>query len=178
MRAPMILVGAGHFEELKERPKDVTVGFTVHAHPSTWDDVNGNFLFDAPGETRKSWELAATVTKKHASAAKGGPDPGGRLDAEGRVLALADSDAISDGVVGNPGNAYFVIDGVKWLLGDEAITGEINSEADTPVAHTKKQDVVWFYAPIFLAPGLALGVGAVATRRKRKRGAAPRKEAA
>jgi hypothetical protein len=183
MRAPMILPTSGHLEEIKDHSKDVSVSFTVHAHPSTYDDPNGDFDFNppkagAPGETRKPWELAAAVTKKHASAAKAGPDQK-NLDAEGRVLAVADSDAISDGVVGNPGNAYFVIDGMKWLLGDEAIAGEINSEADTKIAHTKQQDQVWFYTPVFAAPAAAIGAGFAATRRRRKgKKQGKRKEAA
>jgi hypothetical protein len=165
MRAPLILVGSGYLEAEKDKPKEISVDFTVHAQVATWNDLDNNFAFDPPKETRKAWELAAAITKK-------APDKDKR---DGRVLVLSDSDAISDGVVGNPGNAYFVIDGVKWLLGDEAITGEISSEVDVAIAHTKRQDLVWFYGSIFLAPGLALGIGGWATRRRRSRA---KKEAA
>lgn len=128
MRAPLILVGSGYLEAEKDKAKEISVDFTVHAQVATWNDLDNNFAFDPPKETRKAWELAAAITKK-------APDKDKR---DGRVLVLSDSDAISDGVVGNPGNAYFVIDGVKWLLGDEAITGEISSEVDVAIAHTKR----------------------------------------
>jgi hypothetical protein len=164
MRAPMVLLGAGALEELpaKEKPKDVSIDFTVRSHPATWNDLNGNFAFDAPAETRKGWQLAAAVTRKN-------PPADGKPDAknEARAIVIADSDAFVDGVLGNPGNAYFALDGLRWLAGDESISGTISSEVDVPIAHTHKQDVFWFYSSIFVAPALALGAGSLATRRRR-----------
>ncbi len=168
MRAPMVLLGAGALEELpkKEKPDaQLTADFPVRAHPATWNDLNGNFQFDAPAETRKSWNLSSAVVKKN---------PGGKPENEGRALVLADSDAVMDGIINNLGNAYFVLDGVKWLLGDEAFAGEVSSEADVPIAHTHKQDVIWFYSTMFLAPALALLAGLLVMRRRVR----PRKEAA
>jgi hypothetical protein len=40
---------------------------------------------------------------------------------------------------------------------------------DQPIAHTHKEDVVWFYATSFFAPSLVLGLGLLATRRRRRR---------
>jgi hypothetical protein len=167
MRAPMVLLGAGSLEEIKDKAKELSIDFPVKAHPQTWNDANGNFNFDAPAEKRMGWNLAAAITKKK---------PGQKTEPkdEGRVLVLADSDAIVDGIIGNPGNAYFVLDGTKWLLGDEAITGEVSSEVDVPIAHTKKEDVAWFYMTIFLAPMLALGAGWLVMRKRKQR---PAKEA-
>jgi hypothetical protein len=167
MRAPMVMLGAGWLEEIKDKaqkPKDTTIDFAVRAHPATWNDLNGNFTFDAPAESRKGWELAAAITRKK---------PGAKPAEEARALVIADSDGIGDGVLGNPGNAYFVLDGMKWLIGDEAITGEVSSEVDVPIAHTHKQDVVWFYGSIFLAPALALGAGWLVTRRRGRGRARP-----
>jgi hypothetical protein len=169
MRAPMILLSAGSLVEKKEgKPNGVSIDFPVRAHPATWNDLNGNFTFDAPAEQRKGWELAAAVVKKK-NAQKPAED--------GRALVLADSDAVADGVVSTqPGNAYFVLDGMKWLLGDEAIAGEVSSEADVPIAHTKKQDVAWFYSTIFLAPSLVVGLGFLMNRRRRGGGSANAKQ--
>jgi gliding motility-associatede transport system auxiliary component len=169
MRAPMVLLGAGALEDLPKNEKpnaQLTADFPVRSHPATWNDENGNFQFDAPAEKRKSWNLSAAVVKKN---------PGGKPADEGRALVLADSDAVMDGVINNLGNAYFVLDGVKWLLGDEALAGEVSSEVDVPIAHTHKQDVIWFYSTIFLAPALALGVGSLVMRRRKRGG---RKESA
>jgi hypothetical protein len=164
MRAPMIFVGAGPLEEIaaKDRPanrKDLSVDFTVRSHMATWNDVDGNFQLDAPKEHRQIWNLGAAVVRKK---------PGNKPTDETRALVLGDSDGLTDGVVGNPGNAYYVIDGVKWLLGDESLAGEVSSEVDVPVTHTRKQDVVWFYSTIFLAPILALGAGWLAVSRRRR----------
>jgi hypothetical protein len=93
-----------------------------------------------------------------------------RLSSEGwQACASCHFKGLTDGVVNNPGNAYYVLDGAKWLLGDEALTGEISSEVDTPVAHTRKQDVTWFWGTIVLAPGLALALGRRMTRRRSSR---------
>lgn len=159
MQAPFIALGAGAFEALEGRAKEITVDFTAHAHAATWSDTNGDFTFDAATEKRKAWELAAAVTKQRGD---------GKPAESGRAILLADSDGLTDGVVGNRGNSFFVIDGMKWLLGDEAIAGEIASEVETPIAHTRKQDAVWFYLTIFVGPLGALGLG-VAVRRRRPR---------
>ncbi|MDB4971459.1 MAG: transporter [Myxococcales bacterium] len=160
-RAPLIFIGAGHFEELKDKPKENSVDFTVRAHPSTWNDVNGNFAFDPPAEARKTWELVAAVAHK-------GKDEKEKKD-EGRALVIADSDLLGDGILGAQGNPLLVLDGAKWLVGDENITGAVSSENDIPIVHTKKQDQVWFYGSAFLAPALVLGIGALVNGRRRGR---------
>jgi hypothetical protein len=217
-RAPLVLFGAGHLEEVKQRPAGTTVDFTVRAHPQTFTDVNRDFNFDPPGEVRKAWELAAAVHRKieppkdepakkddatakkdDATAKKDDKKDAKKDDAtakkddakkdasekkdakkddkkkddkkkqqdELRVIVLSDADAVGDLLLPNPGNAYFFLDGVRWLAGDESITGEVSSETDVAIAHTRKQDQVWFYATIFLVPGLVLGLGSLMTRRRR-----------
>jgi hypothetical protein len=159
-RAPMVLLGAGYFEELKDKPAGISTDVTVRAHLSTWNDLNGNFQFDAPQEARKQWELAVAVAEKKKN--------GKAVEAkdEGRAILLADSDMVSDGWVGAQGNPLFVLDGMKWLIGDEAITGEITNENDVPIVHTRKQDQLWFYGSSFFAPALVLAVGFFVTRRR------------
>lgn len=156
-RAPLILLGAGPLELAHERPSNVIVDFTVHSHPSTWNDVNGNFELDPPAEARKSWELAAAVTKRK---------PNSKDEQAARVIVVGDSDLLTDVVIENPGNAYFALDGMKWLLGEEALAGQVSSEVDVPIEHTRKQDVFWFYSTIFLVPAVVLGAGFAVTRRK------------
>ncbi len=62
-RAPLVMFGAGHLEEVKQRAPGTTVDFTVRAHGQTFVDTNRSFSFD-PGEQRKTWELAAAVKRK------------------------------------------------------------------------------------------------------------------
>ena len=165
LRAPTIYVGAGWLEEVpfKDKPKGVTVDMAVHATSQTWVDFDGNFQFDPPKESRRSYELVAAVAKKR---------PDGKPD-DARVFVLADSDVLSDAVIMAVANGYLLVDSVKWLVGDEALAGENSSEVDVPVAHTRNQDVLWFYSAIFLAPALALGVGWFATRKGRRKRARP-----
>ncbi|MGA9523231.1 MAG: Gldg family protein [Myxococcaceae bacterium] len=161
-RAPLLLIGAGALEALPDRPSQVRVDFTVHAHPKTFADKNANFEFDAKDESRRVYELAAAVTRTK-------PAADGAEASEARLVVFADSDLLGDPVFENAGNAYLALDGMKWLLGDDAIAGETNSEEDVRIQHTRKQDVMWFYSTVFLAPVLVLGVGFVVTRRKEAR---------
>jgi ABC-2 type transport system ATP-binding protein len=156
-RLPVILPGAGALSEAKDKPKDASIDFTVHAQPNTWNDLNGNFQFDPPDEKRKGWELAAAVTRKIA----------GKPDA--RAVVLGDSDALTDVAIGSYGNPYLLLDGVKWLLGEEALAGETSSEQDVMITHTHRDDWWWFYSHIFLAPALVIGAGLLGTRRRTRR---------
>lgn len=158
-RAPLVLFGSGHFEELKERPAGISSDTTVKSHGSTWIDLDGNFAFDPPAEQRKAWPLALAVVKK------GNPSDKDKKD-EGRAIVVADSDLLSDGTIEVAGNPAFTLDGMKWLMGEEAITGEVSSENDVPIVHTKKQDQVWFYGSSFFMPALVLALGYFVTRRR------------
>ena len=165
-RVPLVLPGAGALSEVKEakdKPKGTQIDFVAHAQAATFDDKNGNFEVDAPAETRKTWELAAAVTR--ANAATGAK--AAEAKPEARAVVVGDSDFIADVWIAAPfGNGQFLIDSVKWLFGEEAITGEVASEADVPIAHTKNQDALWFYSTIFFAPALVLVLGRLATRRR------------
>jgi ABC-type uncharacterized transport system len=158
-RAPLVLFGTGHFEELKEKPAGISSDTTVKSHTATWVDLDGNFNFDPPAEQRKAWPLALAVVKK------GSPNDKDKKD-EGRAIVVADSDLLSDGTIEVAGNPAFLVDGMKWLVGEEAITGEVSNENDVPVVHTKKQDQVWFYGSSFFMPALVLALGYFVTRRR------------
>ena len=127
----------------------------MHAHHTTFPDLNGNFQPD-PGEDRKSWELAAAISKK-------------KDNVEQRVFVVGDSDFLTDAALRFGGNAMLVLDPVRWLMGDESFAGAITSETDVPISHTRKQDVIWFYSTIFVVPGLVLALGFVVTRRRKHR---------
>jgi hypothetical protein len=76
---------------------------------------------------------------------------------------------LTDGVLRTYGNPYLAMDTVLWLLGEEQLAGEVSSEEDVPVQHTRQQDVVWFYSAVFLAPATVLGAGFLVTRRRGRR---------
>jgi hypothetical protein len=158
---PLLLVGAGGLDELPKHAADLSIDFAVRSMPEAWNDASGNFEFDAAlGETKKAWGLVAAVERRAASA---------KPEDAMRVLVLGDSDGIADLVLGQlPGNQYLVVDGFKWLLGDEQLTGTTNTEVDVPLTRTRQQDTAWFYGTTFLAPLAVIGVGLVARRRARK----------
>ncbi len=163
LRAPIVLPGAGWINTRRDRKTDVTVDSPIKAHFATFVDKNGNFKLD-PGEERRAWELAATAVKKDA-----------------RVFVLADSDSLSDEVIKVAANQLLALDAIHWLMGDEAFAGVASTEADVPLTHTRKQDVVWFYGTIFLGPALVIVAGLAVTRRSRRRrprGALPASPAA
>jgi hypothetical protein len=144
----------------------------------TWADVDGNFTFDAGKEAKKVYYLAAAVSRK-AERKGEGKEKGKKAEAddkgEMRALVLADGEALADPMMENAGNLVFAHDTLRWLAGDAAAqgTGTVTSEEDTPVQHTRDQDVYWFYGTVFAAPALALGAG-LSFVRWRRRGRAAR----
>jgi hypothetical protein len=167
LRLPLVLLGAGSLTRPdKPSPDAPSVSFVVHAEASTWNDLDGNFEFDGGKEARKAYELAAAVSK--------GTTP----EEEGRAFVLADSDALADELIVNRANSLLAINLVRWLAGDERLAGTINNEEDVPVRHTRKQDVAWFYASVFAAPALVLGIGYAVRRRASRRKVAPAAPAA
>ncbi len=80
------------------------------------------------------------------------------------MFVLADSDLFDDEALPVAANQLLAIDVSHWLMGDEAFTGQTSTEADAPVSHTRKQDVVWFYGTIFLGPALVIAAGVMVTR--------------
>jgi hypothetical protein len=153
-RAPVVLPGAGWIDAKRGRPIEIQVDAPIKAQFMTWPDKNHNFQPD-PGEQRRAWEVSATSMKGLS-----------------RVFALADSDCFGDEAVQVAGNELLTLDVFHWLMGDEVYQGLVSSEIDLPVTHTRKQDIVWFYGTIFLAPTLVLAVGYGTTRRRRKKSTA------
>jgi hypothetical protein len=153
-RAPLVLPGTGWVNARRDRPKDVVVDSPVKAHHATFEDKNGNFQPDA-GEERRAWEIGATSVKKEA-----------------RVFVMADSDFLDDEVIRVAANELLALDSIHWLMGDEAFQGVVSSEADVPISHTRKQDVMWFYGTIFLAPAMLVGIGLGISKSSRRKKAA------
>jgi hypothetical protein len=90
-----------------------------------------------------------------------------------RAFVLADSDVLSDYVIGRVVyNQVLFLESVRWLVGEESFAGPPNTEEDQRITHTKQQDLTRFYATIFGAPGLVLAAGLALSRRsRRQRGA-------
>jgi hypothetical protein len=168
---PVVFLGAGSLGKTKVPPTPApAVDLVVRTEGNTWQDTNGNFEFDKDSEQRKVYTLGAAVTLRPAPPAGKAP---AKPDPEGRAFVVGDADAFSDLMIANRANAVFVVDVMRWLLGEPEVAGPVNSEEDVPVRHTRKQDTAWFYASVFLVPAMILFVGFVATRKRRKREVKP-----
>jgi uncharacterized membrane protein (UPF0136 family) len=159
--SPVLFLAAGGLEELAQHPADLVIDFAVRSLPDAWNDASGNFEFDKDlGETKKAWGVVAAV-KRSA--------PSNKAEDELRALVLGDSDGVADLVLPQlVGNQYLVVDGFKWLLGDEQLTGVTNTEVDVPLTRTRQQDSAWFYGTTFAAPLAVAGLGLLARRRPKK----------
>jgi hypothetical protein len=169
---PLILIDAGALEDLPysgppaDAPKKT---ITIKSMETSFLDLNDNFAYDAGNEKKQRWNIAAAVE---------GPKLG---DKDGyRALVFADVDVFADlsGARDQFGRPVAVMwsdyagpmldDSVKWLGGEEAIVGEVVSEDDKPIQHTKSEDAVWFMLMIIGAPILVLTLGLVGTSRRRR----------
>jgi hypothetical protein len=89
-------------------------------------------------------------------------------NSEMRAFVLADADALSDLLMERVvGNQMLLVDAVRWLVGEESLAGELSTEEDVRIEHTKQQDLAWFYSTIFGIPVLVLTFGTWLSRRAR-----------
>lgn len=150
----------------------------VRSMRSTFPDENRDFRFDEATEPRDSYGLAAAVevevppTAPADSAAEAtaptAPVSSPARDPGMRALVYGDAEIFSDRVlVSLQMNAAMVVDGIRWLGNEEAYAGEVESEEDVAILHTRSEDVAWFYAIIFGAPAVVLGAGLAVLRQRR-----------
>ncbi|MCA9592656.1 MAG: Gldg family protein [Myxococcales bacterium] len=174
-RAAVVVFGAGSLDRAAGTTNKVD--FAVRSMAGTFADANKNYRIDA-GESPSSFNIAAAVSAKAVTPPKKKPEPKDKKDQkkddaadETRAFVLADADALTDVVMANVlGNQVLLLDAVRWLGGEESFAGEVNSEEDVSIEHTKEKDLVWFYGTIFGAPALVLALGLTFARRSRKRG--------
>jgi hypothetical protein len=166
----IVLIDAGALEEIPftakgEAPKKT---ITIRSMESSWLDMDNpqNFTFNAPAEKRQRWNIGAAVE---------GPKVGGK---DGfRALVFSDAELFSDVLVPGPGGRPMSVilfpallaDSIRWLGGEEVFAGEVVTEEDKPVQHTKNQDAVWFAIMLIGVPLLVLGLGLFGTLSRRSR---------
>jgi hypothetical protein len=156
----ILLVGSGYLEPADSsgpRPR-----FVIRSLPTTYADLNENYQFDAGAEVRMSYNLVAAIEGEESGS------PGMR------AMVFADAGMLTDGVISSIGlNAALFADAIRWLGGDEEFSGEIASEEDVPIVHTRAQNVAWFYSTILGAPLIILAAGIVTVTRRRSGRPAP-----
>ena len=153
----VFFIGSGHLTSIEEI-EGVRRSFIVHSLPSTFADLNADFQFDEATESRRSYELAVAIE---------GSAPDGRDNL--RALVFSDAEMFTDAVLGSlVSNVTMAADGIRWLGREEAFSGEMVSEEDVPIVHTRAEDVAWFYGVIIGMPALVLLIGLVTQGSRRK----------
>jgi hypothetical protein len=167
----LVLIESGALEDVPATPPAPKKTITIRSMESSWLDFNDNYTFDAASEKRQRYNIAAAVEGPKLKDADG-------KDKDGwRALVFADVDLFADALVQNAmGRAAVVLvsgplldDSVKWLGGEEVFAGDVVSEDDKPIQHTKNQDAVWFTLTIVGMPLLVLILGLVGTLARRRR---------
>ncbi len=160
-RFPVVVARAGYLEAAKA-PADGKPEVVLKSMPKTWADVDGDLQFTGGSEKRRVYNMGMAVERSRT--------PAGEEEAvSSRTLVLADADMVSDIALRNEGNTNLVANGLKWLIGEEALAGELTSEEDQRIQHTRKKDLWWFYSTTFAIPMVVMGVGVLVTMRRRAR---------
>ncbi len=179
--AAVVFFGAGSLD--RAPGATAKIDFAVRAPTGTFADRNKNFVQDKDTEKANPYNIAAAVSRPIVPGAvpvPPAPDPKKPPEKkpetrEMRAFVVADGDAFSDLVLSNVrGNQFFLVDAVRWLVGEESFAGAETSEEDAHIEQTKQQDLSWYYATIFGAPCLVMAVGVVVSRRSRRTGGARR----
>ncbi len=158
-RVATVFMDGGALERYrgKDALKGISVTFPLRSSHDFWLDVDGDFRRGA-SENAATHNMIAAVTVK--------VDKGD----EGRVVIIADGGFANDELIRNSGNALLFVDSLRWLIGEEEITGDLSSEEDVPLEHRKDEDRLWFYATSFGLPLPILLLGLWIARRRRRRG--------
>ncbi len=164
-RAMVVFSGAGELRTPGGAGDGNTFDVALRTFSTAFADLNGNLIHDAE-EASSSYSLAVAVQRRGAprpqgiapSGAGGGAGELSETLAAGRAFVLSDADVLSDLLMANfPANQMLFIDALRWLGGEESLAGELESEEDVRIEHTRSEDLLWFYALIFGVPALVLG---------------------
>ena len=158
--APILFAGATSLDKLPDADKGLLVDFNIKSAPLAFTDENDNFEHDTGTETKSVLNLAAAVSRKIGE---------GKDAKDMRAFVLGDADVISDfWFMQDRNNQLMFIEAVRWLGGEESFSGEIQSEEDVAIVHTKADDQAYFYGTILGAPSLVFGLGFLVTMWRRK----------
>lgn len=141
--------------------------YVLRSMNESFADENNNFQLDEDSETRRMYNLAAAIeldAEDQEGKERGQTEGEEQAKEQGyrdmRVMVFADADIFIDlhqlrfSVLSD-----LFSDAIKWLGGEEYLAGEIESEKDVLIQHTRSEDVLLFYGTIVGAPLLVLGFG-------------------
>ncbi|HUJ59810.1 MAG TPA: Gldg family protein [Kofleriaceae bacterium] len=172
----LVLFDSGALEDAPFTVQGAKKTITVHSFDSSYLDLNNDFQFSPEaGEKKQKWDIAAAVEGPKIK----GPDG---KDKDGyRAVVYADAVLFADALVGEQlGGARLIMlaeitgaepagDAIHWLGGEENFAGEVVSEDDKSIQHSKGTDDVWFALTVIGAPLIVLGLGLTGTMLRRRR---------
>ncbi len=168
----LVVLDSGVIEDVPFAPGATapTKTVTIRSMETAFVDLNDNFGFDAATEKRQKWSIATAIEGPKVKGADGAEKEGFR------ALVVADVDLFADVVVTVAGrmaltmiSPFLLDDAVRWLGGEEVFSGEVITEDDKPIKHTKNQDAKWFTLTIVGGPLVVLILGLVGTWARRRR---------
>lgn len=172
----LILIDAGAlddvpFTDTKNTPKKTV---TIRSMESSFMDLNNNFSFDKDAEKKQRWNIGVAVEGPKMSDGKDG----------WRALVFSDADLFADALVQNAQRQAAVIiisgplldDSIKWLGGEEVFAGDIVTEEDSTIEHTKNEKAAWFFLTVLGVPVIVLALGLMGTSVSRRRRRAAKSE--
>jgi hypothetical protein len=171
------LIDAGSLEDVPfvdaQMPKKT---ITIRSMESSWLDFNNNFKYDADSEKKQRYTVGVAIEGPKLADGKDGF----------RALVYSDVDMFVDVTLRSGMQSVTLMlsgplldDSVKWLGGEEVFAGEVVSEEDTPIEHTKNEKAAWFFMTVLGVPVLVLvfGLSGTSYARRRRRAAAQKGDA-
>jgi len=156
--AQMVFPGAVSVQKAEGTPNKVTT--LIRSPANTWVDADGDFEA-SKDETKKVYDLAVAVTKDVGE---------GEDKKEAKAIVVGDVNFLADDLLrALHANAQFGFDAIRWIVGDEDITGGVESEEDVKVQHTREEDWVWFLTAIAAMPIAVLMFGVIFIGLRRRR---------
>lgn len=141
----------------------------MRSYPETWEDANKNLQHDkattaADGSEVPAEEIGVMPLAMAVSGTSSTPDT------EYRAVVVGDVAFASDAVLArSAGNQQFILDTVRWLVGEEEYAGDVSSEEDVKIEHTREEDTLYFYGTIFAVPLFVLALGGLYLGSRRRR---------
>ncbi|WP_428266276.1 Gldg family protein [Haliangium sp.] len=162
-RQGVLFINAGSFDnaevEVDPAPRRT---YAIRSMETSFADLDNDFQFDEGSETRRQYSVAVAIEDPEDKGDKDDEDSreGGAGNDGMRAMLFADADVFIDlHQVQFQRLGIMFSDAVKWLGGEENIAGEIETEQDIRIEHTRSEDVMWFYATILGAPLMVLLLG-------------------
>ncbi len=172
----LILIDSGALEDVpfadaKNSPKKTV---TIRSMESSFLDLNNDFTFNKDTEKQQRWNIGVAVEGPKMTDGKDG----------WRALVFADTDLFADALVQNAQRQAAVIiisgplldDSIKWLGGEEVFAGDIVTEEDSTIEHTKNEKAAWFFLTVLGVPVIVLVLGLMGSSVSRRSRASKAKD--